>query len=141
MGGFSNDEFKTFCQNLNIKICTTAAKSPWSNNLVECHDVWLKLIVCKTIEEINCDLDVAVAWALSAKNSLKNGNGFSPRSTCTRVYVIFNTGDPVFFKRKYILTWTGPGTAIVQDGQQILTNHRSTYIRVYPYNFKLKKYQ
>ena len=82
MGGFSNDEFKTFCQNLNIKICTTAAKSPWSNNLVECHDVWLKLIVCKTIEEINCDLDVAVAWALSAKNSLKNGNGFSLRSTC-----------------------------------------------------------
>ena len=82
MGGFSNDEFKTFCQNLNIKICTPAAKSPWSNNLVERHDVWLKLIVCKTIEEINCDLDLAVAWALSAKNSLKNGNGFSPRSTC-----------------------------------------------------------
>ena len=82
MGGFSNDEFKTFYQNLNIKICNTAAKSPWSNNLVECHDVWLKLIVCKTIEEINCDLDLAVAWALSAKNSLKSGNGFSPRSTC-----------------------------------------------------------
>ena len=49
-------------------------------------------------------------------------------------------GIQFFFKRKYILTWTGPGTAIVQDGQQILTNHRSTYIRVYPYNFKLKKY-
>lgn len=81
MGGFANDEFKTFCLNLNI--CTTAAKIPWSNDLVERHNVFLKLIVCKTIEEINCDLDVAVAWALSAKNSLKNGNGFSPpQSTC-----------------------------------------------------------
>ena len=69
MGGFANDEFKTFCLNLNI--CTTAAKIPWSNDLVERHNVFLKLIVCKTIEEINCDLDVAVVWALSAKILLK----------------------------------------------------------------------
>ena len=43
MGGFANDEFKTFCLNLNI--CTTAAKIPWSNDLVERHNVFLKLTV------------------------------------------------------------------------------------------------
>ena len=38
----------------------------------------LGLTVSKIIEETNCDLDVAFAWAVSTKNYLKNVNGFSP---------------------------------------------------------------
>ena len=38
----------------------------------------LGLTVSKIIEETNCDLDVAFAWAVSTKNYLKNINGFSP---------------------------------------------------------------
>ena len=34
-GEFDNQEFQDFCENLNIKIKTTAAESPWSNGLVE----------------------------------------------------------------------------------------------------------
>ena len=30
------------------------------------------------MEDINCDLQLAVSWAVSAKNSLKNVHGFSP---------------------------------------------------------------
>ena len=50
------------------------------------------------------------------------------------------SGIQLFFKRKDILTWKGSGK-VMQDGQQILTNHRSAYVRVHPCNFKLKKYQ
>ena len=32
MGGqFANNDFITFCENLDIRICTTAAERPWSN--------------------------------------------------------------------------------------------------------------
>ena len=48
------------------------------NGLVERHNAILGLTVAKTIEETKCDLEMAVAWAVSAKNSLKNVNGFSP---------------------------------------------------------------
>ena len=34
--------------------------------------------VKKVMEDTKCSLDVAISWAISAKNSLKNVNGFSP---------------------------------------------------------------
>ena len=76
-GEFCNDEFISMCENLNIRICTTAAESPWSNGLVERHNAILGLTVNKIMNDLNCDLDVAVAWANSAKNSLKSVHGFS----------------------------------------------------------------
>ena len=76
-GEFCNDEFMSMCENLNIRICTTAAESPWSNGLVERHNAILSLTVNKLMNDLNCDLDVAVAWANSAKNSLKSVHGFS----------------------------------------------------------------
>ena len=66
-GEFCNEEFITFCENLNIRICTTAAESPWSNGLVERHNTVLGLTISKTMNDTNCDLDVAVAWAISAE--------------------------------------------------------------------------
>ena len=38
----------------------------------------LGMTVSKTIEDSNCDLELAVAWAMSAKNALKNVHGYSP---------------------------------------------------------------
>ena len=51
--------------------------SPSSNGLIEQHDAVLGLKVTKTINGTNCDLQTAVVWTSSAKNSLTN-NGFSP---------------------------------------------------------------
>lgn len=73
----TQEEFKTFCGNVNIKICTTTPESPWSNGLVECHNNVLRLPVSKIIKEVSCDLDVTVVWAVSDKNSLKNVHAFS----------------------------------------------------------------
>ena len=71
-GEFCNEDFKSLCENFNIRVCTTAAESPWSNGLVERHNAILGLTVTKTLEDTKCDLELAVAWAVSAKNSLKN---------------------------------------------------------------------
>ena len=43
---------KTLCENFNIRICSTAAESPWSNVLIERHNAILCLTVTKTMEDI-----------------------------------------------------------------------------------------
>ena len=70
-GEFDNTEFQTLCDNFNIRICTTAAESPWSNSLIERRTAILGLTVTKSMEDIKCDLQLAVSWTVSAKNSLK----------------------------------------------------------------------
>ena len=77
-GEFCNKEFVTFCENLKIRIFTTAAENPWSNGLVERHDAALGLTVSKTMGDGHCDLNIALAWGVSAKIASKNVHGFSP---------------------------------------------------------------
>ena len=57
--------------------CTTAAESPWTNGLVERHNAVLGLTVRKIMDDLDCDIDIAVGWTISAKNSLKSVHGFS----------------------------------------------------------------
>ena len=75
---FANSEFVQMCENLNINYITTAAESPWSNGLVERHNAIISEAVNKILEEVNCTLEVALCWAVNAKNSLQNIYGFSP---------------------------------------------------------------
>ena len=77
-GEFANREFITYCENMNFQICTTAAESPWSNGLIERHNAVLGMTVSKVMKDVNCQLEVAVAWLVSARNYLKNVYGFSP---------------------------------------------------------------
>ena len=77
-GEFNNGEFTSLGENFNINIKTTAAESPWSNGLIERHNGDLGNIVSKMMsEEKGYSLNTAVAWTVSAKNSLKNVYGFS----------------------------------------------------------------
>ena len=76
---FNNDEFRLMADALNIRVCTTAAESPWSNGCNERYNGILSGIVKKILEDdTKCTLEMALAWAVSAKNSLENYNGFSP---------------------------------------------------------------
>ena len=68
-GEFDNTEFQTLGQNFNMRICTAAAESPWSNDLIERHNAILGLTVTKAMEDIKCELQLVVSWAVSAKNS------------------------------------------------------------------------
>ena len=90
-GEFCNKEFITFCENLNVRICTTAAESPWSNGLVERHNAVLGLTVSKTMEDAHCDLNIALAWGVSAKNALKMYMGFHLINLCLVKTQVFLT--------------------------------------------------
>ena len=77
-GEFNNADFLEMCESLNIVVKTTAAESPWSNGLCERHNGILGEAVQRTISEVRCSVDIALAWAVHAKNALHNVHGFSP---------------------------------------------------------------
>lgn len=77
-GEFSNDLFREMNEKFNVETTTTAADSPFSNGIVERHNLILSESMLKTIEDIRCSPEVALAWAVSAKNALQNHGGFSP---------------------------------------------------------------
>ena len=53
-------------------------KTPWANGVCERHNVVIKEAVLKTIEDSHSNLETAVVWAVSAKNSLLSGHqGYS----------------------------------------------------------------
>ena len=66
-GEFNNEDFRDFCENLNIIIEKTAAESRWSNGLVERHNAIMGEGISKVVEDTSCSLEVALAWAVSAK--------------------------------------------------------------------------
>ena len=57
----------------------TAAELPWSNSMVERHNGILAKTIVKLILDSNTySIDVDIAWAVNAKNSLHNCYGYSP---------------------------------------------------------------
>ena len=77
-GEFANQDFMDMCHNLSINFITTAAESPWSNGLVEKHNELIGDAVFKIMEDVKCSVEIALCWAVNAKNSLQNIHGFSP---------------------------------------------------------------
>ena len=63
---------------LNIELRSTAAEAPWSNGMVERHNGILATMTEKVMDDNSCTLEVAICWAISAKNALHNSFGFSP---------------------------------------------------------------
>ena len=83
-GEFISDEFVDMCEAFGMKMSTTPSYSPWSNGLCERHNQTLTNILLKIKEDVKCDWDTALAWAVSAKNSLVNHNGYSPMQVVFR---------------------------------------------------------
>ena len=77
-GGEFNNFFREMGEQLNINIKTTGAESPWPNGIVEKHNGIIGNMTGKVLLDVKCSLDVALAWCLSAKNSLLNSHGYSP---------------------------------------------------------------
>ena len=78
MGIEFNNEMRTLGEMFNITIKTTAAESPWSNGIVERLNGVLGKLVNKIIDDTNCDVQMALAWAVSARNAFDNKSGYSP---------------------------------------------------------------
>ena len=77
-GEFSNDLYREMNEKMNVVTSTTAGESPFSNGIVERHNQVLAEAFQKTVSDVKCEPAVALAWAVSAKNSLHNYGGFSP---------------------------------------------------------------
>ena len=77
-GEFENETFKEMAEAFNIEISTTPGESPFSNGVVERGNKMLYETMLKTQEDTKCSKETALAWAVSAKNSLQNVYGYSP---------------------------------------------------------------
>ena len=76
-GEFANDHFTNMCEAMNINFKLTSTESPSSNSLIERHNLILGDILERILEESTNNIDIEVAWAINAKNSLTNVHGFS----------------------------------------------------------------
>ena len=77
-GEFANDVHDEVAEKLGIEIVRPPAESPFSNGIVERHNKVLYETMVKTIDDVQCEPEVALAWACSSKNALQNHKGFSP---------------------------------------------------------------
>ena len=64
-------------EKLNIETYTTAAESPFSNGTVEHHNLIVLEAMERTLEDEKCEPEIALVWAVSAKNALQNNLGHS----------------------------------------------------------------
>ena len=78
-GEFANDTFLDLCENMNIQVKHTAGYSPFSNGLCEKNHAVIDDMVYKMkSEQPELPLNIALAWAVNAKNCLQSVGGFSP---------------------------------------------------------------
>lgn len=77
-GEFNNNQFRELGECFNIRILNTAAESPWSNGVCERLNAVIGQNVKKIMDDTDCGVKIALAWAISARNSLSNFSGFSP---------------------------------------------------------------
>ena len=109
------------------------------------------------MEDIKCDLQVAVSWAVIANTSLKNVHSFSanklvfgknqnfPNICDDLLPALENKTKEIVAKNLNVLhltmqnyinslkasSWAGPAMVIGQDGQQKLIKYHSRYTRVH----------
>ena len=58
---FADSQFIEMCENLGIILKTTAAESPWSNGLVERHNMIISEMLDKVILDSHVDLELALS--------------------------------------------------------------------------------
>jgi hypothetical protein len=77
-GEFNSDEVREITSILNIRLCTTAADSPFQNGLCERVHAITDMMLTKLhadYEKVN--LQTLLSWANMARNSLQMWNGYS----------------------------------------------------------------
>ena len=78
-GEFDNPLYLEAIEQYNIEVCATGASSTWSNGTCERNHAVIDLMVDKMLEEDpKMKIEVALANAISAKNSMQNHLGFTP---------------------------------------------------------------
>ena len=122
---FDNSEMRDLGERFNIKIITTAAESPWSNGICERQNAVIADGVRKVMADTNCKLDVALAWTISARNTLANHSGFSPSQ------LVFgqNPGLPNVFSDKLPALESVSSSEIVRSNLNALHAARQEFVK------------
>ena len=63
-------EFKNFYENFDTEISANLGELPWSNGVCKRYNAIPKGSFFKSTEDTNCQWEVALAWAVSAKHLL-----------------------------------------------------------------------
>ena len=66
-GEFMNSMFIEMCEQMNISVKITAGRSPWSNGMVERHNLVISEMLDRVLAASKCDFDLALAWCFSAE--------------------------------------------------------------------------
>ena len=78
-GEFCNEEMREVSSLLNIELKTTGANSPWQNGTVERNHMVTDTIIHAVQRDYpKMRLEIALAWAVTAVNSMSSVRGFSP---------------------------------------------------------------
>ena len=125
-GEFNNMDMRTLGDAFNIKIMTTAAESPWSNGVCERLNGVLGILVEKVFEDANCDIDIALAWAVSARNAYDNNAGFSPN----QLVFGFNPAIPVIYHSNLPGLENVTASEIVRKNLNALHVARQEFVRL-----------
>ena len=96
---FTNEELTRVAEYLNVKQTSTAAYSPNQNGTNERnHSIVDRMMTKMMFQDPSLKPEVALCWALAAKNSLENYQGFSPAQLVFGENPIFpalySTGPP-----------------------------------------------
>ena len=120
---FNNCELRSLAETFNFLLYTTAAESPWSNGIVERLNGILGQSVGKIKEDVGCNVHIALAWAVAARNALDNNGGYSPNT----LVFSFNPAVPNVFNSGP--SWQGELTSldIVRYNLQALHKARQEY--------------
>ena len=123
-GEFANTQFIEMCESLNINVKTTAAESPWSNGIVERHNLVISEMLDKVLHDFNCTFEIALAWCINAKNSLTNIHGFSPY----QLAIGSNPNLPSCHTDKLPALTNQPSNKIISDNLCALHKAREAFI-------------
>ena len=124
-GEFQGEKWESFCEIFNISQKTTAAESPFSNGICERHNLLVAEMTEKIMEDVGCTLNVALMWAIHAKNSLINIHGFSPYQ------LVFgrNPNSPGNSHNKLPALTSETASQVVADHLNSLREARHAYIK------------
>ena len=124
-GEFGNRDMLALADRFGIKLLTTPAESPWSNGVCERLNAILGTSVHRVMDDTACSVEVALAWAVSARNSLQNFSGFSPNQLVFGKNPVFpnlmNAGPPALEERT--------NSEVVADNLNAMNAARRDFIR------------
>lgn len=134
-GEFCNNEIRELSNIFCIKLLTTAAESPWSNGICERLNGVLGEIVSKIVEDTASGVQIALAWAVAARNTFVNRSGVSPN----QLVFGFNPHFPnIYDSNLPASSLEEPSTDIIRKNSEARNKAREIFIR-YEANERIRK--